>query len=107
MSDEYSHLFHSHSISILNDVWLSHTLQHFSSSSLYTGSLKCNSLFRTPPCCIDLSHVVEFLSCMFKRHCPSVNVLKIFLAHPYNYEIFLQEFQVATALLVAGSTLTF
>jgi len=51
MSDEYSHLFHSHSISILI------SLTYFSTSptALYVqGSLECNNLFRTPPCYIDL-----------------------------------------------------
>ena len=44
---------------------------------------------RTPPCYIDLSRsrIPELL----KRRCPSANVLKVFLAYPYNYDIFLHE----------------
>jgi len=96
MSDDYSRLFHSHRISIFH----SHSISIFtccyerlstSPAACYIqGSLECNNLFRTPPCYIDLSHVVEFLSCMFKRRHPSANALQIFLAHPYNY-IFLHQ----------------
>jgi len=57
---------------------LTHTIQ---------GSLKCNNPFRTPPCCIDLSHgwIPELHVQTTPPFCQHV---KIFLAHSYNYEFF-------------------
>ena len=62
-----------------------------SPAALYVqSSLECNNLFRTPPCMLDLSHAVEFLSC--SNNVTLLPTRQNFIAHPYNYEIFLTKF---------------
>ena len=88
-----SQFFHSHGILTLNVVRLSRALQRFSSSCLLYLFIYMVALNTTISS--ELLHARSLIRSripeLFKWCHPSANTLKLFLAHPYNYAIFLHE----------------